>query len=80
MSDLQHQHIVTTVYKNGIVNVIKHYGDGIQIVWNGYLQLVSKTAFDHNTVEKCDIKNYRAIYVDGVMVVKNGRVWPRKWF
>jgi len=80
----EHTHIVTMVHKNGIVNVVKHYADGVQIIWRGNLNLVSKTALDHDCVEKVDIKNFRAIYVDGVLVVKNGKVWPRRsilsWF
>ncbi len=77
---MSEKHTVTTVHKNNIVNVIKHHGDGVQIIWRGTLNLVSETALRHDTVEKCDIKNFKAIYVDGVMVVKNGKVWPRSWF
>ena len=74
------KHIITTVHNNGIVNVQGHYDDGIQIIWNNQLNLVSKTAKKYEAFERCDIRKFRAIYVDGVMVVKNGKVWPRKSF
>ena len=80
---------LTTVYKNGIVNHVnvcddpaENNGNHTQLIWNGTLQYYTVGLNSKEIEDKCmiksDIKDYRAIYFNGIMVVKNGKVWPRQ--
>jgi hypothetical protein len=77
--------LLTTVYRNGIVNQTQIVGDVddpenrtlIQLIWNGKIQatdigLNSKPSDHSGTIE-----DYRAIYLNGIMIVKSGKVFPR---
>lgn len=86
--------ILTLVHLNGIVNqyqVIQDLDDPdnltlCQFIWNDmincYVVGLNKEPIEHapgkNTFH---IKDYRAIYLNGIMIVKNGKVYPKKpWY
>lgn len=82
--------LLTTVYNNGIVNQVQITNDLddldnqtlVQLIWNGKIQAIV-VGLNHEPHEYGgDIKNYRAIYLNGIMIVKHGEVWPRpkKWW
>ena len=82
------------VHKNGIINQYQIIGDAneldnntlAQVVWNGQIHGtivgLNKDPVRHSALQNTWlIKNYRAIYLNGIMIVKGGKVWPRKrWF
>lgn len=86
--------ILTTVHKNGIVNQVQIVSDDedrqnktlVQLIWNdeihGTVVGLNKEPVTHsNCSNRWLIKDYRAVYINGIMIVKNGKVWPRRrWF
>lgn len=85
---------LTTVHNNGIVNrvqIVEAVDDQgnktqVQLIWNGLIQCTvvgqNEEPIVHGAhANKWSIRDFRAIYLDGIMIVKRGRVWPRKrWF
>lgn len=80
---------ILMVYKNGIINQYQiSNGDDnsktlCQVVWNGMLQgtihgMNREPTEHHATKNTWYIKDYRAIYLNGVMIVKDGEVYPKK--
>ena len=80
--------ILTTVHNNGIVNqcqIIHDLDDPdnktqVQLIWNGEIHATHIGLNSEPGPHGGKIKNYRAIYLDGIMVVKNGKPYPRKWW
>jgi len=86
--------ILTLVHKNGVVNQVQIVNDledeenktQTQLIWNGQIHctvvgLNNKPSVHNNMQNIWRIDDYRAIYLNGIMVVKHGKVWPRKkWF
>jgi hypothetical protein len=86
--------LITLVHKNGIVNQFKITDNEkmpendtlVQVIWNGQIHgtivgLNEEPTKHSDFANTWLIKDYRAIYLNGVMIVKGGKVWPRKrWF
>lgn len=77
-----------TVHKNGIVNqfqisnTINDANTGQenknqeQVIWNGEFKAITFGVNEEPSELKGEIKDFRAIYLDGVLIVKNGNVYP----
>ncbi len=84
--------ILTLVHINGIVNryqIVNNLNDisnktQTQLIWNGQIHCtiigLNQEPLNYNEQNKWLIKNYRAIYLDNIMIVKSGKVWPRLTF
>jgi len=86
--------ILTAVYDSGVVNQYQIVNDiddqenktQTQLIWNGQIHCIvvglNENPTTYNTENKWMIKHYRAIYLNGIMIVKNGNVWPpkRRWW
>jgi len=73
------------VHNNGVVNQYEVVSDNDtlpQIIWNGHLHCTLREAggkeHTYGTHSQWSIKLFRAIYLNGVMIVKHGKVYPRK--
>lgn len=75
-------HNVILIHNNSIVNHYETDGYQLQFIWNGQLTFRAhevNTCFPHdpqlrNPLITGDIKEYKAIYLDGVQLVKRGRL------
>jgi hypothetical protein len=80
--------ILTTVYRNGIVNQVQIVEDlddqdnktHTQLIWNGQIRAMVVGLNREPSEHGGTIKNYKAIYLNGIMIVKHGKVWPRRWW
>jgi len=78
--------LLTTVHNNGIVNqyqIVSECDDLendtlVQIVWNNKFQGYILGLNPSPQKLQGSIKKYRAAYLNGVMIVKDGEVYPRK--
>lgn len=83
--------ILTCVHNNGIVNqyqIVEDLDDQenktqIQVIWNGevHCTVVGLNSFPvqhSSTANRWLIKNYRAIYLNGILIAKDGKVYPTK--
>ena len=81
---------LTMVHKNGIVNDYEispvdslSNNNLVQLIWNDKINfkikgLNCKGSVIENPSSNANISNYRAIYLNGIMIVKNGKVYPKK--
>ena len=49
-----------------------------QIIWNNELKVVTYGLNNEASEIVSNIKSYRAIYINGILIVKNGKVYPKK--
>lgn len=82
--------LLTTVHNNGIVTVYQiamnqhdaHNRTQVQLIWNEEIHCTiiglnsEPDVHDHKSI--WSIRKYRAIYINGIMIVQHGRVWPKK--
>lgn len=78
---------LTTIHNNGIVNQceITHHPNNkedknlTQVIWNGELRYhtIGLNSVEDECLVSTPVENFRVVYLNGVMIVKNGKVWPR---
>ncbi len=80
--------LLTTIHNNGIVNRVQIVDNvnqpdnktQTQLIWNGQIHCIvvglNTDAAVYNEANVWLIKDFRAIYLDGIMIVKDGRVFP----
>jgi len=82
---------LTTVHNNGIVNrfqIVNNLEEPenktqIQLIWNGQIHCTvigwnSYPVLHSQRQNIWWIKDYRAIYLDSIQIVKHGKIWPRR--
>ncbi len=85
--------LLTTVNNNGIVSNFQIHDKSfdpenptmIQLIWCDMIRCtcmgVNNEPVTYSSVSNTwYIKNYRAIYLNGIMIVKHGEVWPRRYW
>lgn len=86
--------LLMIVHKNGIVNQYQILGDIdkpendtlVQVLWNGQIHgiivgLNSEPTSHSDFSNTWLIKDTRAVYLNGVMIAKHGKAWPRNpWY
>lgn len=84
--------LLVTVHKNGVVNQFQIVENTraladktqVQLIWNDQIHCTiigqNYTTTVHDTKNRWLIKHYRAIYLNGIQIVKHGKVWPRQRF
>lgn len=83
--------LLTLVHKSGIVNQFQIVNDledtenktQVQLIWNRQIHCtvigLNQDPDVHNEQQNTwHIKDYRAVYLNGIQVVKHGKVWPRR--
>lgn len=81
---------LTTVHKNGIVSryqIVNDVSDPgnktqTQLIWNDeihciVIRLNTDPVIHDDKQNVWSICDYRAIYLDNILIVKGGKVWPR---
>jgi hypothetical protein len=88
---LKQMNLLTLVHKNGIVNQFQIKDSTefsganltlIQLIWNNKINYKIVGLNENELEEQCgettsNIKDYRAVYLNGVLIVKNGNVYPK---